>query len=128
MSIIMLCSLSVSAIATSEEGAKVQPRWTSIFTMDVLIAFDGNEGSASATARKHATASHIVGSLYLYKWNGTSYEYMDDIWGSKSVGTLGLNIDFTGESGVQYKAVFVVVAYTDGVGETETITYYKTCK
>ena len=128
LSVVTLCSLSVSAVAAIKEETTVQPRWTSIFTMDVVMAFEGNEGTAVGTARKQSTASNIVGALYLYKWNGSSYEYMDDVWGSKTVGTLSLSIDFDAEVGVQYKAVFVVVAYTDGVGEEETITCYRTCK
>lgn len=128
LSIIMLCSLPISAFAALREETTVQPRWTSIFTMDLVMGFYDNEGIVAATARKQSTASHIVGALYLYKWNGSTYEYIDDVWGSKTVGTLALSIDFVAEKGVQYKAVWVVVAYTDGVGETETITYYETCK
>ena len=128
LSMIMLCSLFINAFAALKEETIVQPKWTSIFTMEASIVFVENQGTAAATARKHSTASHIVGALYLYQWNGSTYEYIDDVWGSKTEGTLGLYIDFEAEVGVQYKAVFVVVAYTDGVGEEETITCYRTCK
>ena len=95
--------------------------------MDLDMSFVGNQGNASATARKQSTASLIVGTLYLYKWNGTTYEYMDEVSGFKEVGTLGLSIDFVCEEGVQYKGVLTVVAYTNNIGECETIEYYKTC-
>ena len=126
--IIMICSLSIPIYADDNVPPTVTPRWTSIATMDLVMGFYDNEGIVAATARKQSTASHIVGALYLYKWNGSTYEYIDDVWGSKTVGTLAVSIDFVAEKGVQYKAVWVVVAYTDGVGETETITYYETCK
>lgn len=126
--LIMFYSLAVPAFAAQEEDTTVQPRWTSIATMDLDMSFVGSQGNVAATARKQSTASHIVGTLYLYKWNGSYYEYMDEVSGSKTVGTLGLTIDFVCEPGVQYKGVLSVVAYTNGVGESETITYYKTCK
>lgn len=125
--IIMVYSLTVPAFAAQKEDTTVQPRWTSISYMEVLIGFADGTGYVTGVARKQSTASHIVGTLYLYKWNGTEYEYMDEVSGWKTVGTLGLEIAFEAESGVQYKGVLLVVAYTDNVGESETITYYKTC-
>ena len=127
LSVIMICSLTVPTFAAVKEEPTVEPRWTSIATMEVSMSFVGNAGNVSATARKHATASHIVGTLYLYKWNGTKYEYMDEVSGSKTIGTLGLEINFYCQEGVQYKGVLEVVAYTDGHGEREIITYYETC-
>ena len=126
--LVMICSFAVPAFAAQEEETSVQPRWTSIANMEVCMSFVGSEGNVSATAMKQSTASHIVGTLYLYKWNGTEYEYMDEVSGSKRVGTLGLSIDFVCEKGVQYKGVLSVVAYTDGHGEEETVYYYETCK
>ena len=126
--VIMICLLAIPTFAVDDIQTGISPRWNSIAMMDVSMAFVGNAGNAVGMAIKHSTASHIVGALYLYKWNGSTYEYMDDVWGSKSVGSLGLSIDFVAEVGVQYKAVFTVVAYTDGVGEDHTIVYYETCK
>ena len=127
LSVIMICSLTVPAFAAVKEEPTVEPRWTSIATMEVGMSFVGNAGNVTGSARKHATASHIVGTLYLYKWNGTEYEYMDEVSGYKTVGTLALEINFYCQEGVQYKGVLEVVAYTDGHGEREIITYYETC-
>jgi hypothetical protein len=124
----ILGSFSVPVFATGNIENSVSPRWTSIATMEVDIGFLGNIGNTSATARKQASADYIIGTLFLYKWNGSRYEYMDEVSGKKTVGTLGLSIDFVAEVGVQYKAVLTVVAYTDNVGECETITYYETCR
>ena len=128
LAVIMLCALPISVIAATKEETAVQPRWTSIATMDLDMVFVGNQGTVAASARKQSTASHIVGTLYLYKWNGSRYEYVDEVSGSKTVGTLGLAIEFEGETGVQYMGVLTVVAYTNGVGESETIECYKTCR
>ena len=126
LAIIMLCPLSVPVFAAESEETAVTPRWTSIATMDVDMSFVGVKGNATATARKQSTASHIVGTLTLYKWNGTMYEYMDEVSGSARVGTLALEIDFISSPGVQYKAVLEVVAYTNNVGEYESIYYCET--
>ena len=128
LAIIMLCSIPIPAFAAESEETTVTPRWTSIATMDVEMAFVGNEGDTVGTARKQSTASHIVGTLYLYKKVGSSWVYMDEVSGSKSVGTLSLSIDFVCEKGVQYKAVLTVVAYTNDIGESETISYIETCR
>ena len=128
LAIIMACSVSVPVFAAQKPNETVSPMWTSIADMSVDMAFVGTEGNATGTARKQSTASVIVGTLYLYKWNGSTYEYITEVSGSKTVGTLGLSIDFEAEVGVQYKVVLFVVAYTNDIGESHSIDYYKTCK
>ena len=126
--VIMVCSSSLQIFAAQVPEDTVSPQWTSIAFMDVDMSFVDGQGNATGTARKQSTASNIVGTLYLYKWNGSYYEYMDEVSGFKTVGTLGLSIDFVAEVGVQYKAVLDVVAYTDGHGEQHSMTHYQTCK
>ena len=126
--VLMVCSSSMYIFAAQIPEDTVSPRWTSIANMYVDMSFVGTQGNASAIARKQSTADNIVGTLYLYKWNGTTYEYMDEVSGYKTIGTLGLSIDFVAEVGVQYKAVWEVVAYTDGHGEYDSMTYYLTCR
>lgn len=127
LALIMLCSLPISTLAAANEEVTVQPRWTSIATMDVDMVFVDGLGSAAATARKQSTASHIEGMLYVYKWTGSSWEYVGHNEGSKTVGTLGVCVDFACETGVQYLAVWTVFAFTNGISESETMEYYKTC-
>lgn len=126
--LVMICSLTVPVFAAQEEDTIVQPRWTSIATMDLCMSFVGGDGNVTATARKQSTASHIVGTLYLYKWNGSSWIYMDEVSGSKHVGTLCLEINFVCEKGVMYRGILTVVAYTNNIGEQETIEYFETCR
>lgn len=125
---IMLFSFAVPTFAAKTPDTTVSPRWTSISFMTVDMSFCGTQGNAVGTARKQSTASHIVGTLFLYKWNGSTYEYITEVSGSKTVGTLGLSIDFVAESGVQYLAVFTVAAYTNDIGECHTIEYLQTCE
>ena len=125
--LILLCSLSVPVFAAQKEEATVEPRWTSIAMMDITLNFGGSEGSATATARKNPSASHIEGTLYVYKKVGSSWVEVGNTWGSKSVGTLALVVDFACETGVQYKAVLTVCAFTNGISEWETEEIQRTC-
>ena len=128
LALIMLGSMTVPVFAAQKEETTLQPQWTSIFTMDVDMAFVGTEGCAAATARKQSTASHISGTLYVYKWTGSTWEVVGHDEGSKSVGTLGLAVDFIAEINVQYKSVLTVAAYTNGIGEWESIECHETCR
>ena len=126
--IIMACSLSIPAFAAQSPVETVSPRWTSISAMDVDMTFYENEGNALGTARRQSTAQSIVGTLYLYKWNGSEYEYITEASGWREpLGTLSVSIDFEAESGVQYLAMWSVIAYTNDIGEEHTIEYLLTC-
>ena len=125
----MVCSLSIPVFAAEMPEATVSPRWTSIGNMHVDIAFEGTEGTALGTARKQSTAQSIVGTLYLYYWNGSEYEYITEAsnW-RETPGTLSVSIDFEAEYGVQYLAMWNVIAYTNNIGEENTIEYLQTCE
>ena len=128
LAIVMACSLSMPAFAVEIPEATVSPRWTSIAYMDVDMTFYENEGNAVGTARKQSTADDIVGTLFLYKWNGSEYEYITEAsnW-RETPGTLAVSIDFEAESGVQYLAIWSVIAYTNDIGEEHTMEYLLTC-
>ena len=122
---ILFC-VSVNIFATSN-AATIEPRWTSIYNIDLGISFSNGDGNVSGTAIKHATDNLIEGTLYLYKLVDDEWVYMDEWYKSKAIGTLGISGDFSCESGVTYKGVFTVTAYTDGIPETETVEFIKTC-
>lgn len=99
----------------------VTPRWASIYSIELDIAFDGSESCASGAASKQSTATSIEGTLTLYKLVDDEWVYMDEWYNSKTRGTLVVSGTFTCQSGVTYKAVFVVTAYTGTTAETETV-------
>ena len=53
--------------------------------------------------------------------------YVDEWYDCKTRGTLAVGDVFPCVSGVTYKAVFVVTAYTGTTPETETVEYIETC-
>lgn len=125
--LILLFALTVPAFAAQKEQPTAEPRWVGILMMSVDMHFSGSTGTASGTSRKKSTASHIEGTLYVYKKVGSSWVEVGNTRGSKSVGTLALVVDFACETGVQYKAVLTVCAFTNGISEWETVDCLKTC-
>lgn len=126
LSAVMLlgCLMSVCAVNAGAATA----RWVGIFSIDVVMGFDGDVGTVSGVARKQTTASMIEGTLYVYMLvNDEDWVYIDEWYNSKTRGTLGVEGTFPCESGATYKVVFVVTAYTDGVPETETVERIKVC-
>lgn len=122
---ILVCSFSVCLFATSVSAATM--RWASILSIDLVMVFDGNEGTVTGIASKQATASKIEGTVYVYKLVGDDWIYVDKWYNSKTRGTLGVEGIFYCESGVKYKEVFVVTAYTGTAPETETVEYIRQC-
>lgn len=125
--VVLLCSLSVNVSAFEDFETTITPRWVSIYSIDLDMAFDDEGGTVAAIATKKSGASLIEGTLYLYKLVNGEWVYIDEWYRSKAIGTLGVSGDFVSESGVTYKGVFIVTAYTNGVPETETVEYSKTC-
>ena len=122
-----LLLFSAIVFATEVDQSSVSPRWVSIFDIDLVFSFDGTTGIVSGSASKMSTASRIEGTLYMYEKVNGQWVYVDEVYKSKTVGSLGMGFEFEATSGVEYKAVFVVTAYTNGVPETETVENIKTC-
>lgn len=123
--VMLLCSFSLCLFVTNASAATM--RWTSILSMEVGMAFDGNEADVTGIARKQATATKIEGTVYVYKLVGNDWIYVDEWYNSKTRGTLTVEGTFYCESGVKYKAVFVVTAYTGSTPESETVEHIKQC-
>jgi hypothetical protein len=91
------------------------------------MSFDGNDGNVSGLASKQSTATTIEGTIYLYKLVDNDWVYVNEWYKGHPRGTLAISGDFACESGVTYKAVFVVTAYTDNIPESETVEYIEQC-
>ena len=121
--LILCCFVNLLSI----ESIAVTPRWTSIATIDLCIGFDQTHGNVSAVISKQSTANRVEGTVTLYELVDDEWVYIGDWYNSKTRGTLVVSGDFTCESGVKYKAVLVVTAYTGTSAETETVEYIDQC-
>ncbi|MBQ8836388.1 MAG: hypothetical protein IJ002_02640 [Clostridia bacterium] len=104
----------------------VQPRWTSIFSIELDMTFVEGDGNASGLARKQSTATNIEGTITVYKQVGNDWVFVGDSYAQKAVGTLCISVDFPAEEGATYKMVFEVTAYTGSAAETETVEHIET--
>jgi len=129
ISLVLLMSVcfSINSFAYNDSDQYVTPRWVSIYNIDIAMSFHEGVGNISATASKQSTSNLIEGTLYMYELVDGEREYMGEWYKSKAIGSLGISVDFACESGVTYIAVFTVTAYTNGVPETETVEYSRTC-
>ncbi len=123
-SILVLSLMTVSCFAA--KPPTVAPLWNNISEIDLIVGISGNNGNATGTLIKQPGATRSEGTLTLYRQVGDNWIYVDSAYKSSTRG-LAVNIDFYAESGVQYKAVFEGTAYRGDVGESHTITRYKTC-
>ena len=124
----MICAASATTFAALPEDNTVEPQWDSISDVGIDMIFSGTEGNATGYARKKSTATRIEGTLTVYKEVSRGvWHAIDHVYGSKTIGSLGLSIDFTGEVGVRYKVIFEVTAYTGSTPETETFERIETC-
>ena len=128
MTVALLIPTSVSAFAAlPPDDGKVELQWTSISSMNVEMAFNGDASNATGTARKQTTATSIEGTVTVYKLVGDTWEFVADAYKSTTRVTLAVSVDFEAESGYTYKAEFEVTAYTNGTGESHTATWTEVC-
>lgn len=123
-SILVLSLMTVSCFAA--KPPTVAPLWNNISEIDLIVGISCNNGNATGTLIKQPGATRSEGTLTLYRQVGDNWIYVDSAYKSSTRG-LAVSIDFYAESGVQYKAVFEGTAYRGDVGESHTITRYKTC-
>lgn len=129
VSCILVCVTLLSVFAVpcfAAVPSTVAPLWENILDVDLVISFDGNEGNARGTLTKQPGVTSVEGTVTVYKLVGSDWVYVDSAYKS-TTRTLGVSVDFVAESGVQYKAVFEGTAYRGDVGESHTVTKYKTC-
>ena len=124
LALAMMVPATIGVFAALPE--QVQPRWTSISSIELDLAFDGTEGNATGLARKQSTATNIEGTVTVYKQVGSDWVFVADGYAQKAVGTLFVSVDFVAEKNTTYKMVFSVTAYTGSAAETETVEQIET--
>ncbi len=126
MAVILLMTLSLSVCAALPEASV--PLWDNINKMETLITFDGTDGFAKGTLTAKSGTTSITGTLTVYKQiSSDEWEYVGSDNDTVSGKYLSLYVEFTGEPGEYYKAVFEVSVTGNGIIEPETKTSYRTC-
>ncbi|MBQ3126684.1 MAG: hypothetical protein IJC15_06395, partial [Clostridia bacterium] len=114
-----------SAAVIPEET--VTPCWNNISSVTVEITFPNGNGIAVVdVTRVYGVTTSISGTLSLYKLVNGQWVFMDSTSGS-STRALRLELYFDAVSGVTYKAVADITAYSNTEVETETLSDIETC-
>ncbi len=127
LALLMLCSVCVVGVSALQPEEGIMPLWDSIHYMDMTLTFCDGEGIVGASAARKPTASSIEGTITVYEYVDGEWEYVDSWYKKVTRGSLGMEVYFPAVSGVVYRAVFTVTAYTDNVPESHTTSTSKTC-
>ncbi len=123
-SILMLSCCIVTNAALPET---IMPLWDNISSMETDIYFSGTDGTAAADLSGKSGVTEISGTLTVYRKTLLGWRTVGSDSATVEEWIIALSVDFTGEIGVEYKAVFDVSVTRNGIIETETKTVYRTC-
>lgn len=121
----ILSSLPSFAIMPEEDG--IMPLWESVYEVEVYVEFNGTTCMPGGIASKQSTATSIEGTLTVYEEVDGQWEELYSWYRRVTRGSLVLGEDFEATSGVRYKAVFEVTAYTGTTPETVVFEDIGTC-
>jgi len=125
--ILMVSMFVVPSSAAVIPDETVMPCWNNISTVTVEVCFPNGNGTATVdVSRVYGVTTSIAGTLTLYKLVNGEWIYMDSTSGS-STRALCLELYFDAVSGVTYKAVADITAYSNTEVETESLSDIETC-
>lgn len=94
---------------------------------NVQIIFSDTDGTAIAKIQTNSNSAKITGKLAVYREVGSGWIFVDHVYDTSANGVLALHLDFTGTSGMSYKAELTATATLNGDSEPVTKTAYQTC-
>lgn len=127
LSVVLMISLICCSLSVYASALIVRPLWTNINSMSTTITFTGTSGIAKGIATRQSGVTSMEGTVTLYKYVSGQWIYVNQWSGSSTGNSLIITGNFTGIGGVQYEAVFELMAYRGDLAESATQTTYKTC-
>lgn len=127
--VLCVCTLLTLTIGVSANSGDygVSPCWNYMGNIELGLNFSGTSGNATLTVtRIFQITTKIEGTLTVYEWVDNDWQYVDSV-SDESTRGLALEVDFTAESGVTYKAVADITAYGSNGSEPETVEEIRTC-
>ena len=125
--LLVITAPTVVTAAVIDPGNQIVPYWEYMNSAEVSINFTGTSGTASVTVERYfGITTSLEATLTVYKKVGNSWVYVTSTSDS-STRNLNIELDFTGVSGVTYKAVADITAYGDDGSEKDTISKTAVC-
>ena len=127
---LLLAGLSLFPIATPisvkmPDNGIVAPQWEYIDSIKVDIIFSDSTATVTVT-RRNQTVTKLEGTLTVYKKVGSNWIYVASN-SDTSARALSIDVDFDPISGVTYKAVAEITAYSANGSEPGTSSKIATC-
>jgi hypothetical protein len=117
---------AVPSYAALPEDNAVMPLWDNISMVTSDMTFIGTTGAASGGVVRKTGVELLEGTMSIYQNVNGDWVFVDSAYNSATRGSLGVGLEFTAVPGVEYKAVFNVTAYRNGVGESVEKIVYRT--
>ncbi len=125
--LLLVATPTITSAAVIDPGNEIVPYWEYMNRAEVNINFSGTSGTASITVERYfGITTSLEATLTVYKKVGNSWVYVTSTSDS-STRNLNIELDFTGVSGVTYKAVADITAYGDDGSEEDTISKTAVC-
>ena len=122
------CILIIGGVSTyAALPETIEPLWVNIDGFQNNIYFNGANSSATATVIGKSGTTKITGTLTVYRQSGSNWIYVGSDSDTVTTSAMGLSVNFTGYSEVNYTSVLSFSLTRNGVTESESNTYYKTC-
>ena len=115
--------MCISVNATND----INPLWDNVESISIQLSFDGNKGKATAVTFNQPGVTFSEGILAVYEKQNEDWELVDATYDETVEEAFAISLDFIATSGMQYKAVFEVIAYRQDNAETITSTTTKYC-
>lgn len=103
----------------------IAPQWESIVNIKVDFIFSDSIATLTVT-RRDQTVTKLEGTLTVYKKVGNNWVYVTSN-SDTSARALAIDVEFAPVSGVTYKAVAEVTAYSSSGSEPATSSKIATC-
>ena len=125
LSLVLTCLLLISCFSVVSSAAvaptpEVQPLWNNTARIVGDFTFDGTEGYSYMDVIGKTGVTMIEGYVAVYKKTNLGWTYVADNSTMVRAQDCSLEIEFTGEVGCEYMAMYVFEIYIGNVGETVT--------
>lgn len=125
LSLVLTCLLLISCFSVVSSAAvaptpEVQPLWNNTARITGDFTFDGTEGYSYMRVIGKTGVTMIEGYVAVYKRTNLGWTYVADNSTMVRAQDCFLEIEFTGEVGCEYMAMYVFEVYIGNVGETVT--------
>ena len=124
--IVTIISLLPCTVNAASADNTISPLWQNTNNINCQIYTDSNGYAyAEATVVGYTTVNKISATVYIYRQNGSSWEYVGEEYKTVNNFLLTISCKFTPTQGSYYRADYTFVVTKNGVDETISKSRYK---